>query len=463
MTQKYLLSILFYLAGTIILMIPALSNNYPFVYSDTGTYLLSGFENWVPKDRPIFYGWFIRHLSLSISLWIPVFVQSFLTFFLIHTTVKHFVKVDWIRAASILISFILISCTGVGLFTGKLMPDIFTGLFILAGFLLFFCKDLSRFEKILVSLIFYYGLLVHLSNIMVILLFVIFYLVYKLFSIKFNLIELVATLKIRILFFSMVFLATITVPMVNVIYYDKFEFSSGSHIFMMGRMGESGILKRYLDSNCDEGKYRLCEFKDEIPAAATQFIWPENSIFYKTGGWDSTKVEYNEILWNIYSTPKYWKWLIADFSKSTLKQFFTFSPGGIAPHLKHTPPYYVISLKMPHELGEYIISKQNMDTFSIVDIERRQVWVVYISLALLLGLLFTMNDFKEINSFGNKGILFFLAFMLLNAFVCGAMANVLDRLQGRVIWILPLLAIIIILNYFKGLNFLQYRRPNERI
>ena len=42
--------------------------------------------------------------------------------------------------------------------------------------------------------------------------------------------------------------------------------------------------------------------------------------------------------------------------------------------------------------------------------------------------------------------------LIINAFVTGAMANVLDRLQSRVSWILPLVAIIMVLNLIEELS-----------
>ncbi|MFK8101257.1 MAG: hypothetical protein AB8G15_01985, partial [Saprospiraceae bacterium] len=58
------------LLGTIILLFVAFYNGYPLVYSDTGTYIQSGFELFVPVDRPLTYGLFLRYTSLGISPWL---------------------------------------------------------------------------------------------------------------------------------------------------------------------------------------------------------------------------------------------------------------------------------------------------------------------------------------------------------------------------------------------------------
>lgn len=451
----------YFFTGTLILLIPALSNNYPFVYSDTGTYIISGFENFVPKDRPIFYGWFIRHLSLSLTFWLPVIVQSFFTFIVIHLLCKYYLNHVQKRPLTLVIAILLVLFTGVGLFAGKLMPDIFTGLIIVAGFLLFFRKDLMGWEKVVLSIIFYYGLLVHLSNILMILIFLVLYSTFHLYKNKFYFKGFLNSLILKKYFISVSLLAILTVPTVNVIFENKFEFSRSSHVFLMGKMGESGILKRYLDGNCESNQYELCNYKNDIPSSATAFIWPANSILYKTGGWTDSKGEYDKILFEIYTTPKFWKWLATDFIISTFRQFSTFSPGIIEPHPESSPASYCIKWKMGHEFSQYMSSKQQLNQFSIVDIERRQNLFIYFSLAVICMIIFNTSSPEFWNSFKINEVLFFLIFLVINAFVCGALANVLDRLQGRVVWILPLVATIISINYLSSrkLTF----NNNERV
>lgn len=63
--------------GAVILMTDAFYNGFPVVYSDTSTYLASGFEWETPFDRPITYGIFLRIFSLNgTSLWLVIFFQA---------------------------------------------------------------------------------------------------------------------------------------------------------------------------------------------------------------------------------------------------------------------------------------------------------------------------------------------------------------------------------------------------
>ena len=63
--RDYLINTVLLFISVFVLIIPALKNGYPILFSDSGTYLSSGHSGYVPVDRPILYGIFVRHISLS--------------------------------------------------------------------------------------------------------------------------------------------------------------------------------------------------------------------------------------------------------------------------------------------------------------------------------------------------------------------------------------------------------------
>lgn len=70
--NKHILNFVLFSLSVILLIMPAIVNGYPLVYSDSGTYIGSGFEGIVPVDRPIAYGLFVRHISVAYSLWFVI-------------------------------------------------------------------------------------------------------------------------------------------------------------------------------------------------------------------------------------------------------------------------------------------------------------------------------------------------------------------------------------------------------
>ena len=79
--------------ATIISCLAAFYNQFPLVYPDTGTYINSGFMGEVPQDRPIFYGLFLRHISLHHSLWFVILAQAYFCSILIYKTLDIFYEV----------------------------------------------------------------------------------------------------------------------------------------------------------------------------------------------------------------------------------------------------------------------------------------------------------------------------------------------------------------------------------
>jgi hypothetical protein len=80
------------LITSVVLMYAGFNNFYPLLYSDTGTYIRSGFTGTIPIDRPIFYGIFLRHTSLATSLWYVIFMQGVLLSSLIFFVTREFFK-----------------------------------------------------------------------------------------------------------------------------------------------------------------------------------------------------------------------------------------------------------------------------------------------------------------------------------------------------------------------------------
>jgi hypothetical protein len=131
---KYLIYITL---GALILMIDAFYNGFPIVYSDSSTYIASGFSFEMPMDRPITYSLLLRLFSLNgISLWLVIFFQSLLTSFLIFSITKIFVKKEVYLKYGLLCIILLALFTGLSWTTSQILADIFTSIALLSSILL---------------------------------------------------------------------------------------------------------------------------------------------------------------------------------------------------------------------------------------------------------------------------------------------------------------------------------------
>lgn len=422
----------------------AFINKFPVVYPDTGTYIDSGFRNIVPYDRPLFYGLFIRHISLSASLWLVVLMQSFICCFLIYELVGVFITS---RLKPIIF---LITVTVLSVFTGYsynisfLMPDIFSAVSWLALVLLWFKPDLPKWRKLLIALFFVFGLMVHLSNLlsmMIVLGCVAMVLIYRRIKHK----PVSGKIGTLLLPYFLTGAALLMVPMLHFLIGKSFTYSKGSHVFMMNHLVETGILDDYLSDACETKNYTLCQYKDSM---VWDFMWDQKSPLYKTGGWSANQKEYAAILKDVYTTPKYIVSLGQKSLEYGFKQFFCFTIHSGNPFDLQSPPGGQISWHFKDYEKEFLSSRQNTNTLDLFLPQKTELILVLFSMmGLLLVLLypFVLNQ-------PDKRLLLIIAslflFSLVNSFVCANLAVIDPRYQSRVVWLFPLLLMLLLLNAF---------------
>jgi hypothetical protein len=444
--------VLFILPGALILISIGLVNGFPLVTSDTGTYVASGFEYFVPVDRPVIYGWFIRNISLKQSLWFVIYFQGIILSYLLSRVMDAYLTRNNSHIIKIIVFALLAFLTSVSWFCSQIMPDIFTAYGILAIALLISGKVNSYFEKTINVLILILALLTHNSNLLsftiLIVIFGVFYLIKGKFRRK----------EIDLLRFAIIFLSIVAswfiLPEVNRRVGRKYRISYGAHVFIMGRLVETGILDKYLKENCKTGpeaknNCSLCAYKDSLPATAINFIWEGNGPFYKTGYWRGSEKEYSQIINYTLTHPPYIMMHVVKAAEATFRQLLHNDVGnGIEIYGKNTAPNVHIRKHLRHELNEFNASMQNNGDWEpiIPSVNKRYNFILILSLLLILGFYATelKTRFMVNEQLPFLGWLFILC-VICNAFVTGALANVLDRLQSRIVWILPFFAILILL------------------
>lgn len=441
--------IFFVFLGAFCLLVDAFYNGFPIVYSDTSTYIASGFSLEPPFDRPITYGLFLRLFSLNgLSLWGVVFFQSLILSYLIFLLVrlvtdnKSFLKFG-------LLTIILLSVfTSVSWTCSQLMPDIFTSITLLSLILILFGTFEQRTSILLYSL-FFISVAMHMSHILMFgLLLVIVFGLRKYLLPRQNYPK-------RSLNIAILLLLTIS----SIVTMGS-AFSKSKHVFFMGAMVEHGILKNYLDEYCDTKPYKLCAYKDSLPDKAYIFVWDEKSPINKIGGWKATKNEFQEIIYGTLTQPKYILMHIKESLKATLQQFRLFSIGdGNGSFLEGTLLQQRVSKYYPNDLLAYTSSKQNQSKLYSLDFLNSLFAIVVVFSLLTLVFLW----FKFASALDGKIkiiVLIFFIGILLNAWDCGTFANAIDRLGSKMIWLIPFMTILLACKilYAKQKQELNYSR-----
>ena len=430
---------LFYLIGALILIIDALYNGYPIIYHDLSTYVANGFDLETPIDRPITYCLFVRVFSLNgLTLWTVILSQAYIVSFLIFKLMRSLF--NGIHVGVIILTIAVLSMfTGLSWTVSQVMPDIFTSLSVIIICILAISNHSIK-DKVLLYFLFLLSTSMHLSHI------------------SFN-VAMIATLIIikwiRILpvnstlsFKSMIFLIIVT----GMAFTTMLSASAKSkHVFFMGAMAEHGILKVFLDDHCPSEEYQLCLYKDQLPERAFQFVWDDASPVYKMGSWKGTEDEFNDIIFKTLTTPKYILLHIKASIIATLDQLITFKindSNGV--FLEGTLPYDRIDRYIPGDMDIYLASKQMKNEFGFTD-----SWnilftlVIIISAVVVIFLLFKGGIFKA--EFASVLLIFGFG-ILLNAWVSGTFANAINRLGCKMIWLLPFIAIIGLIQLYRLLK-----------
>lgn len=439
-------SIVCALVAIILLLWPAFVNGYPLVYTDTGTYIFAGFEGFVPVDRPISYCLFVRYTSLAYSLWFVLLVQAVFVFFTLYMCVRIIFSKNPLLITAV-ISIILTSVTGIANYTSQIMPDIFSALTIVGIAILFSSKKIG-YREILLLLIVLISSISHISNLAVVA-------GLTLTGIVFAGIRYLNRNSIykMIIIGSLPFL---TLLLINFYYLGDAKLSRSRNVFIFSRMIDTGLVPDFLRDYCKDDDCFLCSEIDRIPTHSWQFLWNQESPLYDSACmvnnwdycWESKEDEFGELIQGILSLPSYRNQLALIYSKDFFRQILDFDIGPLSSLRQGSPANDWISIRYGREYEDYTKAKQFEKDQNFIQMSQIQRAFIIISLLSLVVLIFLKRRYQwrkqEIQLF-----LFLIIGVLGNALTVNLFSTVLNRYQARVIWIVPLIALLMWGSYLK--------------
>ncbi len=433
-------SFLLCIIGALILMFVCFYNGYPIYEGDTHSYITVAFNNIFPEDRTPFYSYFLRISSFWESLWYTIFFQCLLLSFLLLRYIRHLNSSGPAFSSGIIAIMVIATFTCVSWISSKLMPDIFGGILLVAVLLYLFENASKPWRKASYLVIIFLIISIHNSH----------FLITALFSCSILIFSLVrknkALLKKSLALMGVSVLFYITMCSLNLAQGNGFVFCKAAPVFTMAKLASNGILDVYLDDNCEKKNLRLCSCKGQLTEYPWDFMWPApSSALSKIGGWDSCKNEYNGILSDVFTSPRYLKLYIQKSCTSTMRQLFeiqimpTYADDRESGSTKQYKKYF------NEEFKEYTISRQNRNCLDIT----------YFNLIYnLFFILTTVWIFLLYSRSPNKDIMHLYAsiivFLLINAFVSSTFSMVHYRFQARVFWLLPATNAILILKYLQA-------------
>ncbi len=430
--------ILLLIFTTLSLMVVALYNGFPLTESDSGSYIEKGIFNIIPHDRSPFYCWFLRYTSMWTSLWFTVFAQCFILAYVL----LHYFQLIQSKALEFRLAMVttiaIVSFTCVSWVTGYLMPDIFGGILLLSILLFLSNKPGGTKLQLIYCLIIFAAIIIHNSHFLIVLLFSSVLTAYGLIKKYKVLVQKSLTLL------SMSLLGWLLMCTINAASGSGFTFSRGSHVFMVTKFAETGILNRYLSENCSTKKLKMCDYQDKIPTMSYDFLWLPQSPLYLTGGWDSNKVDFNIMIHDVFTTPRYLKMFIEKSSIATMREMCQVQAPDNVTYQGNwaSVAWQRVGTFFSDELNEYTLSKQNTESISATNCNI--VYYLFFILSTIWVLFLPGLLSREIKFIYSCMLLFFF----FNAFVTSTFSTVIYRFQYRVFWILPATNAILLIKYY---------------
>lgn len=255
------LSVAAVLLGAALMAWPAVLNGYPLVFIDSVSYLgQTLFPEW-PWDKTPAYGAFLHGFHWGWSLWLALAGQALILSHLLWVA-QRAARGGITPLAHIAVCAGMAALTSLPWFTATLMPDVFAGVAPLCLLLLGLARErLSRAEAAWLTLLGAFAVAAHLSHLPTALALVVFIAV----AMRGVMAPLRATLPIAIAVGALVG--------ANAWAFGKPTLSPHGAVFLLARLQADGPAARTIRFACPRAGWHLCGFAARMPMDSDHFLW----------------------------------------------------------------------------------------------------------------------------------------------------------------------------------------------
>ncbi|MGY4468793.1 hypothetical protein ACVWWK_004502 [Bradyrhizobium sp. LB9.1b] len=163
----------------------------------------------------------------------------------------------------------------------------------------------------------------------------------------------------------------------------KWAWTPGGYGVAFGRMMQDGIVARYLNDHCPRERYKLCPYRNELPATADEFLWGK-SMFNTLGRFEGMNDEMGTIV--VHSLTDYPAWQAGAALKAMGQQLLHVATGeGTNGWIPHT--YGVIERYIPAQVAQMRAARQQHWAVNFDEVNWLHVPVALASMLALVVLL----------------------------------------------------------------------------
>lgn len=423
------------MALPLLMLAPAVWNGYPLLQWDTGGYLARWYEGYLVPSRSTVFGLYL-HSGESFGFWINLAVQSLATLWLLQLTLRVLSMMQTVRFVAI--SLCLIVSTALPWLASMLLTDIFAGLSVLSLFLLTVgASRISALERISLFVFTAFAAATHSATLGVLLgLCAAGWMVRPFLGQRLSLAGLTQA-SLTIVAGSLMLVSA------NYALSGKLAWTPGGYGVAFGRMMQDGIVARYLNDHCPRERYKLCPYRNELPAAADEFLWGQ-SMFNTLGRFEGMNEEMGYIV--VQSLKDYPAWQAGAALRAMGQQLLHVATGeGTNGWIPHT--YGIIERYLPSQVAPMRAARQQHWAIDFDDVNWLHVPVALASMLGLVALLAHALATRRLDDLTLLAATVTLA-LLGNAFICGVISGPHDRYGARMVWVATFVVLIAVARRF---------------
>lgn len=430
------------------LLAPALFNGFPLIFPDSGTYLSIGFGHEYAIDRSSIYGFFLKPFVTLIpsiaGLWTAIVVQCLLLAALLWPVAL--IVAGRVRRAAVALALALL-LTALAWHASQFMPDAFTGVTVLLGWL---CarRDPGANGGPILWLLAIAAASMHYTHVVLFAVAIIMTLgVERLLGLDWRSIArraVAAVVASGVIVFGQIGL--------NGAVLQRPVMAPVGPLFIFARLHEDGLITPWLARHCGVDRpILLCALAPSLPHNSQLLLW----------GGERTPV--TELIW--HSDPPGERWplvdqmdranrgaiaerpaeFLANSARGAARQFMRFAPlddecpvgchdrsGGVAFALKRFRPDALPALDASRQVTD--ANPKPM---------LRAVMIPVAAMGLILLPFLASMAWRRCDRDALSLILAVSAGLIVNAALAGALSDVHDRYQSRIVWLAPFLALLL--------------------
>jgi hypothetical protein len=420
-----------YAASIPVLCAPALWNGFPLMFDDVGGYLAPWASGSLELGRSTVYGGL---LWITRSTWfVPVVaLQALATVFVVDCAINALVPraARWLLPAAIAA---IAATSGAAFFVSKAMPDAWAAPAVLAFHLLaWHPESFAVGRRAALATIVALAGAVHMATFGVLaVLSVIAAMAWfagrkrKLLPAGIGIAAAAAWSGVLLLLAG------------NLLVTGRLTLTSEGTIFLFARMVEEGSAAEILAEECPRPVWRLCAYRDALPAYAEAFVFDADSPLQQIGGARDAKVRAEIASIVARSLARH---PLAHASRAlvlTATQFTDVGTGGIMEPLMSPHTRWVLENQAPALVARFDAARQQTEDIDV------SAWSDFVVVPVSLAASFAVPVVAALLWWRRRrreALLPALLCLVLvgNAAICGIVSSPNDRYQARLVWLAPL-------------------------